>query len=312
MNDYAGKLVSRSTAPMTVVRPRLLSLFEPPRADHRLAPEDEFEPTSLESDPVVRPRFDRAQAELIQSFEPHAIDDNLTVQTPSPKVHSETVKQAEPDDVNVKALDSTQLAPQNLSGKPGQTRTEPLPSPLETGGPILPSPSHATVSPLEKTAQERRSEQNHPGFLQLDDRAEDHQQRAFSPIPKSAVRVLAETQTPPVTLPDQDHKDSGFAPDQKTVIKVLARSAFVRQAGVDPQQKSLATMPITPAPNNNGPPALHSPLQAERQVEKPSIHVTIGRVEVRATLPPAAPQRQVRQPRVMSLDEYLHQRASGG
>jgi hypothetical protein len=45
----------------------------------------------------------------------------------------------------------------------------------------------------------------------------------------------------------------------------------------------------------------------------PAIHVTIGRIEIRATTPAAAPvRRQPRQPSVMSLDEYLKQRAGGG
>jgi len=45
----------------------------------------------------------------------------------------------------------------------------------------------------------------------------------------------------------------------------------------------------------------------------PTIQVTIGRVEVRATPPPApAPQRPRAKPPVMSLDEYLRQRNRGG
>ena len=47
--------------------------------------------------------------------------------------------------------------------------------------------------------------------------------------------------------------------------------------------------------------------------EPPAIHVTIGRIEIRATSPAAAPvRRQHRQPSVMSLDEYLKQCAGGG
>src|SRR6266566_8766799 len=45
----------------------------------------------------------------------------------------------------------------------------------------------------------------------------------------------------------------------------------------------------------------------------PMIQVTIGRIEVRAT-PPPAPHSQPRRsgPAVMGLDEYLSQRARGG
>lgn len=44
----------------------------------------------------------------------------------------------------------------------------------------------------------------------------------------------------------------------------------------------------------------------------PVIHVTIGRIEVRATAPANPPSNQTRQKSpVMSLDEYLHQRGGG-
>lgn len=45
----------------------------------------------------------------------------------------------------------------------------------------------------------------------------------------------------------------------------------------------------------------------------PTIHVTIGRVEVRAAAPAApAPRKTAAQPPVMSLEDYLRQRADGG
>ncbi len=56
------------------------------------------------------------------------------------------------------------------------------------------------------------------------------------------------------------------------------------------------------------------PPQADESLARtPTIHVTIGRVEVRATLPPASPSRTQRPaPSVMNLDEYLRRRAGGG
>jgi hypothetical protein len=58
-------------------------------------------------------------------------------------------------------------------------------------------------------------------------------------------------------------------------------------------------------------PQLTASRPEERQA--PTIHVTIGRVEVRAATPAAtAPSAPRRQPAVLSLDEYLKQRGSGG
>ncbi len=44
----------------------------------------------------------------------------------------------------------------------------------------------------------------------------------------------------------------------------------------------------------------------------PAIHVTIGRVEVRATPPPTGSRAKAALPPVMSLEEYLGRRAAGG
>ena len=61
------------------------------------------------------------------------------------------------------------------------------------------------------------------------------------------------------------------------------------------------------------PPSLRSliPQQPKSSPVKPSINVTIGRIEVRATLPPASAKTQRPAPPILSLDEYLHQRAGG-
>jgi hypothetical protein len=47
-----------------------------------------------------------------------------------------------------------------------------------------------------------------------------------------------------------------------------------------------------------------------RRFEEPTIHVTIGRVEVRATLPASEPTKERRAPAVMPLEEYLRSRRS--
>jgi len=53
-------------------------------------------------------------------------------------------------------------------------------------------------------------------------------------------------------------------------------------------------------------------VSAEPPEAAPTIHVTIGRLEVRATPPPSSPKNEKRsRAPVMSLDEYLRQRAQG-
>jgi hypothetical protein len=55
------------------------------------------------------------------------------------------------------------------------------------------------------------------------------------------------------------------------------------------------------------PPAVAAPPPPE-----PTIHVTIGRVEVRATPPAAADAPAPAAPAVVGLDDYLRRRGGGG
>jgi hypothetical protein len=53
-------------------------------------------------------------------------------------------------------------------------------------------------------------------------------------------------------------------------------------------------------------------LSAQAPPPAPTIHVTIGRVEVRATAPAVPASKPRPAPQTTSLDDYLRQRSSGG
>lgn len=55
----------------------------------------------------------------------------------------------------------------------------------------------------------------------------------------------------------------------------------------------------------------HGSMNPDHRVEGPNIHVTIGRIEIRATPPLATTQTRRTLPSTMSLNEYLRQRAGG-
>jgi hypothetical protein len=56
------------------------------------------------------------------------------------------------------------------------------------------------------------------------------------------------------------------------------------------------------------PPVLPGPVGDPAPPPEPTVHVTIGRVEVRAVTAPARPPRAAPAARTMSLDEYLAER----
>jgi hypothetical protein len=67
--------------------------------------------------------------------------------------------------------------------------------------------------------------------------------------------------------------------------------------------------PIVPLVARARPEPARSPAAPPR--EETTIHVSIGRVEVRAVQPQAAPaRREASRPAVMSLDEYLRSRSA--
>jgi hypothetical protein len=123
------------------------------------------------------------------------------------------------------------------------------------------------------------------------------QQEPRPPRPVAIQLSDVEGVTPPTEPSLTDTAHSGLPPTQGVSSPIVA--TIVARPQVVPYVK-----PTTP-------PTMSEPTAAPELA--PTIQVTIGRIEVRATPPPApSPQRQRVAPPVMSLDEYLRQRASGG
>lgn len=134
--------------------------------------------------------------------------------------------------------------------------------------------------------------------------------------------------------PREQVRDASRAPtvvEQTLLQPVVERITETSRQAATPPRTATPTSPpempdaraaadvLRPAPQVEASGVVQSPVvRAGRQAAtptpaaSPTIHVTIGRVEVRASSP-AEPARRTRpQPPVMSLDEYLEQRGSGG
>lgn len=100
----------------------------------------------------------------------------------------------------------------------------------------------------------------------------------------------------------------------------LSSSAAQPATGQSPYVRALTSRsPATPKEGANvlTPPAIRASVRVDARTHEPpappepTIQVTIGRIEVRATPPPAAPVRKQSTPAVMNLNDYLQARNGG-
>jgi hypothetical protein len=85
-------------------------------------------------------------------------------------------------------------------------------------------------------------------------------------------------------------------------IIITRREQPALPAGAQPGLLPVAALPERGSQN----------MFSHNETQPASIHVTIGRIEVRATsAQPSAPKRSAPAPAAMSLDEYLRRRSGG-
>jgi hypothetical protein len=139
-------------------------------------------------------------------------------------------------------------------------------------------------------------------------------------------RLAPETQTPetlhPVSLslpPSKKSPENRTTADPQPVIAVPAGAGVAAPNSPEPARKAAKALPgpqrvvVQPqvtAPRRS-PPAFPPLSRQQGRNEPPAIHVTIGRVEVRAVMPPPTPPRPAAPPPAapkLSLEEYLKQR----
>ena len=97
-------------------------------------------------------------------------------------------------------------------------------------------------------------------------------------------------------------------PHELRVEKIIEMIAPERDAHRE-LTRTRGVQAVSPRPPSRR--SLIPPQQPKSSPVEPSINVTIGRIEVRATLPPASAKTQRPAAPILSLDEYLHQRAGG-
>jgi len=285
MSDYLGNILERSFTPAPDVRPRLPSLFEPLSASVIDGP----------ADPVPA-------AESVEAV--HAPPSIVAAQPAYPP-------RAERLESPVREANRRQwqrtIRPAAAAARPNEADTGLAPASLP---PVMPANGLEDVSPAA-TAQ---SLPRHP-------RAElGPAKSAFSPpssrlgpaegddqaLPGVVQPIEASSRPPLPALPERDIEtlDSG-----EMAFRPLSDEAEPAGIIVRP---SAPAREIAGRPDLAGRPGESASAPQAKPETLPSIQVTIGRVEVRAALPPAQPRAKPKREPEMSLETYLKRRFEGG
>ncbi|HYY93299.1 MAG TPA: hypothetical protein VE713_02180 [Pyrinomonadaceae bacterium] len=290
MSDFLSNLIAMSAGAAGAIRPYLPSPFEPAHpTELRLDVDDE---TAVAATADTPPPAQFKQRATPQHVEPH----------PPPLTDSRR-DEADLDEPQYPARDP---APPAETPAPSASRNASAsgdPEPARRGRPL----ERAAI--LERGAGpdvERPAEPSH-------NRAE-----------LAPVRTSPGLRSEP---PQGAHNHVELAPPVSTLLVVepqldsAARDAIVMSGVPSPESPSPPSLAAVvrghvaapPPATRTGPrragPVTPRALAAPRRSE-PDVHVTIGRVEVRATPPPSPPMRR-NAPQPMSLDEYLRRRTSG-
>ena len=339
MGDHLSNLVARSLNPAEVVQPRPVSLFEPlpaggwPALVHPsglgvVGGESVSGETVSDTPPTTRPAAPPSPVTGLRPSpapgrqQPDRLPDILgwrsgRARDPSPppspvaaqpdeRGPQSSVSRAGPDVAQSTSVFSAPqgaiLPPVQQASQAGKSRPAPPPAHPEPGA-VQPVPPPATVSggtdarAPRSVIEERRRPALEPVIREAVTGG------AGSPAPPPGAARATTEGPPPRTGAEQESRGAleptcprpEPPPLPVTSTPVVARPRVTTARHVEPA-----------APTSTGPPATPQP--------EPTIHVTIGRVEVRAITPvPRVPRRQpAKTGPALSLHDYLKQRSEGG
>jgi hypothetical protein len=303
MSDFLSQLADRALALPPMVRPRLQSIYEPPAASVLLNPLEEHVEVPAEQPRAIEP----AHEQTLQSHEEQSeakpasegIDGRHRSETVDQKPVNERIdrKQAR------KAVDRKSATPQKREVRPqplpeqavltkgDAPRTAPLPNEPESAGEI------ETTEPKTRLHRIGRKEDG-----QLERVPTAAAKQPITPHEEAKARSAEsdlEIHTPPTQR--ESIQPQTFSHESKPrVEKRAARPVVVTvRSAQRPRKEQVApALPLTLVPR-----------EERSRASTPTVHVTIGRVEVRAVMPPiSTPMIESPVAPKISLEEYLKAR----
>lgn len=301
MADYLSNLAAKNLSPQESLRPRPLSRFEPAAEMPAMSPVTEAPQTARQQQIPVRPEEPAGPAPLQEEQIP--ADKPAAIPRPSEHRSEPRGKSTQPEVPNSAISPPVRI--------PNYTEQEP-PAPAapaqEIGIPLVQA-YRGRLDPPVTTP--RRSPARSPASDQ-----------SLSP-PGEPEPVSPAAGAPAAALPRQRHGPMETSPAAKPekINSLLPENTLQLDA---PAAKASHPRSAPATATRQGPTTAHElrpdvpPLPElttpmERAELTPTVNVTIGRIEVRASKPPEPPRRKpAPKPTVMSLDEYLQSRSNGG
>jgi hypothetical protein len=280
MSDYLGNLIARTVSPAVAVRPQLPSLFEPAPAARESKSEPEFEQENFVEQPPA------TQA----SEKPAPMP--LSIPTPRQSVFREP-EQTVPEISRARRILET-----SQESEPARPPTSILPqsTPQESSR-IFSRRGDGKPSPEPEAAVQPRILRRAAPTLREDKLSSSTRRR--SDIIKSPLRDVSASASHEVGAREETRASQPSVASKPVVVPELRKHELLKWSGVQPVIPAIRSLPpIAPLP----PAAATAP---------PMINVTIGRVEIRAVPPPAQQRAKPKPTTVLSLEDYLRQRAKG-
>ncbi|WP_088240654.1 hypothetical protein [Calothrix rhizosoleniae] len=338
MSDFLNNLVARNNNQLETVQPRIPSLFEPgietrnlsilgdfqqytgiddpsvteniqELPTHRTSSVHEIHQLEAESYPTPVPEKNQMGKEIPRQPNEERIEYITRIQDESPTINSESTQpQSHPPPPPTSSHEKTQMGKGTQRITDGERKgyiftrdkDESPPSPN-----VRPQTNVVTNNYLQ-TVEVLNQQPPEPTVIQQVIAKETFTKEIFTPKESKTV-------TPKI------HPLTTQEPETKIVEQVILPIA--QEEVSSNTKKLLITQEISPTQTLITPPPTtpkisivkeSQPIQ-ETTEAAPTINVTIGRIEVRATTPAtlSKPAKPKGKPSVMSLDEYLHQRGGG-
>ena len=307
MNNLLSHLAARSFEAPATLRPRVRSIFEP--LHNRIAPspsrvEDERSRPSRENESLEEQREFAAFTEQDEARSQRTRRDTDRL-SPTRRVNASTPEIAHRDAENhaVEERIESNEPPPSQARRETQTHAQPRPSlaPARLRPAVQVDPQ---AKPQDAAAEPRHEVREAAGSR----RHEADSQEVSSPPRPAAGRPASENR-------ERSTASLHTAQDERRTI--LRKSESESRPSFAPPLPTLAPSSrldtaarLLPRRDDKKPSASTSPAP---QVER-SVHVTIGRIDIVAEMPPQTPQRRSteKSPAGITLEEYLRRRRTRG